>query len=488
MFLSSVARTIHADALTIMPSADTTLFQTFPDNNLGATPTLVAGTTFGGLSNRALIKFDVAGKLPPTAFLESVSLRLTVTRTADPQSREFHLHRLNVGWGEGTGVEGNIGRLAQDGEADWFVRYAPNVRWSKPDSEATNDYVSVPSAAQVIGGEGNYEFSSPELLNDIELWLTNGTANFGWILICADETMVPSSRRFGSREDEMNTPQLTITYALPERSTLVLLPVADTALFEHFPDNNLGAADLASGTIAMNLDRTRSLLRFDLSSLPVDAVLFGARLNLTVTRSGGGITGNFELHRLFKSWGEGNGPPLVGHPAAPGDATWRMRFHPNVSWESPGGTPGDDFRSEPSAVQSIDGVGRLQFTNVLDDALFWRTNSGTNFGWILISNTEDQPRSARRFASRESETNWPSLAIEYVHQLHIDHLALADGKISFSFDTLAFNRYVVECRDTLNAGLWQVCTNLAPSPYSGPVTVSFPSSGFSSFYRVDLVP
>ena len=479
---------LHAETVTITPAADTTLFQTYPDNNLGATPTLIAGTTFNGWSNRAVMKFDIASNLPPGAVVLSVSLQLTVTRAMDLVPREFRLHRLKQDWGEGAGVEGNIGRLALDQEATWFARFYPDQLWSEPGGSATNDYVAEASAAQSIGDVGSYEFTSTNLIGDVEFWHTNEAANFGWILICSDETVAPSARRFGSREDAIDAPQLIITYALPERSTLVLYPSADTALFEHFPTNNLGAADLAAGTIAMDLDRTRSLLAFDLTDLREDAVVLGAQLNLTVTRTGSGSPGNFELHRLLKPWGEGEGPPLTGHPAQPGEATWQMRFHPDVPWEIPGGAPGVDFVPEPSAVRRLEDFLHLQFTNVVDDVILWRANPGTNFGWILISDAEDVAASARRFASRESLADWPSLVIEYVLQIRIRDLALSKRTLSFTFDALAFNQYRIECRDGLSAGAWQVCTNLPRFQQSGPVTVSFPSTDAARFYRVVLQP
>ncbi|HKQ40423.1 MAG TPA: hypothetical protein VJ063_20295, partial [Verrucomicrobiae bacterium] len=64
----------------LTPSADTTLFQSFPDNNLGGITSLAVGTTAHGLVSRALIKFDVAGRIPPDAIVTSARLRTTIAR------------------------------------------------------------------------------------------------------------------------------------------------------------------------------------------------------------------------------------------------------------------------------------------------------------------------------------------------------------------------------------------------------------------------
>jgi hypothetical protein len=165
-----------------------------------------------------------------------------------------------------------------------------------------------------------------------------------------------------------------------------------------------------------------------------------------------------------------------------------MRFHPDVPWGMPGGAPGVDFVREPSAVQRLEDYLHLQFTNVMDDVVFWRTNPGANFGWILINDAEDVAASARRFASRESLADWPFLVIEYVPQIRIHNLALSKGIVSFTFDALAFNQYRIECRDGLSAAAWQVCTNLPRFQQSGPVTVGFPATEAAKFYRVVLQP
>src|SRR2546427_10311774 len=94
-----IAQHVHADTVTNQPSADTTLFETYPDNNLGATD-LTSGSTAALLQSRALIKFDVAAVLPPGASVDSVTLILTSTRQPSGGSpSNYQLFRVLRAWG-----------------------------------------------------------------------------------------------------------------------------------------------------------------------------------------------------------------------------------------------------------------------------------------------------------------------------------------------------------------------------------------------------
>ncbi|SRR5260221_4638586 len=58
-----------------------------------------------------------------------------------------------------------------------------------------------------------------------------------------------------------------------------------------------------------------------------------------------------------------------------------------------------------------------QFESTLDtmaDLQLWLDHPGTNFGWMLISQSEDTPFTARRFASREDPFGrGPTLTVDF---------------------------------------------------------------------------
>src|SRR5258707_1013144 len=67
---------LKADSIAFKPAADTTLFETTPDDNLGRVTTVVAGTTMKAKRSRALLRFDFAGKIPDGSIITQVQLTL----------------------------------------------------------------------------------------------------------------------------------------------------------------------------------------------------------------------------------------------------------------------------------------------------------------------------------------------------------------------------------------------------------------------------
>lgn len=220
-FGASVA---HADNVTLTPSADTTLHEYFPVNNLGAQVHLNAGTTQNGPRTRGLMAFDVAGAVPSGAIINSVTLTLEVVgQPVDGDApSNFGLHRMLVGWGEGSG-SGNpplLGRPALPGEANWSFRFASSTPWASSGGMAGLDFVAQFSSDTFIYGVNfsPYSFDTTQrLVDDVQLWLDQPGQNFGWLLLSQAENEVFSARRFGSREDPFRAPRLMIDFTpVPE--------------------------------------------------------------------------------------------------------------------------------------------------------------------------------------------------------------------------------------------------------------------------------
>jgi hypothetical protein len=225
---------LSAETVTLQPVADTTLFEVAPDNNLGGATFFNAGTAGNGNRNRGLILYDVTS-IPAGSVITDVSVSFEVIRqpATGIENSLFSLRRVLQPWGEGAQVPESenspgLGAAAGAGEATWNDRFAGGGAWSEAGGEAGFDYALTASALTSSAGTGDimtFE-SSPDLVNDLYLWLTQPGTNFGWMLVTESEDLGKTARSFASRESGFG-PNLTIHYTpVPEPGTVVLLLAA----------------------------------------------------------------------------------------------------------------------------------------------------------------------------------------------------------------------------------------------------------------------
>ena len=122
------------------------------------------------------------------------------------------------------------------------------------------------------------------------------------------------------------------------------------------------------------------------------------------------------------------------------------------------------------------------------DVQSWLQNPGQNFGWLVISGSEQLLSTARRLASREDPNSAPALEIQYAPPFRIDNVALSDGSFHFSFHVEPLFTYTVESRTFLGTGTWGTLTNFSERLSSYEATISDPATGPSRFYRVLKAP
>lgn len=203
---------------------------------------------------------------------------------------------------------------------------------------------------------------------------------------------------------------------------IIALPLArDTGLFELDPDFNLGTQrDLPAGALGDMGDRRRCRILFqvDLTPLPEGEVMAARyRVEVTMEPQSGRRASTFALHRILVPWSEGRqrGDLPGGQPAEEGETTWAARAHPDLGWSLPGGALGVDYAADPSATAEVSRTGEVVFAfnaKGRADLESMRDDPASNHGWVLLSQSEDEPKTARRFASREHRTTPPLLEIE----------------------------------------------------------------------------
>lgn len=281
--------------------------------------------------------------------------------------------------------------------------------------------------------------------------------------------------------------------------TLTLRPAADTTLFLASPGSNLGGSDTLAVGGTGHLQPGRGLLRFEAAkALPPGATVISARLEFTVTRepAGGGPASMFHARRVLRAWGEGKGAGNLGRAALAGEATWQSRFHPDTAWADPGGAVGTDFGPVHGQV-SVAGLGRYTITSegLAEDVRAWLADPATEFGWVLMSESEAVAATARRVATRENadSTSVPSLVIEYATGPAavppIGGWEIVDGRFRFRFPGEAGNAYEVQARDAWSATApWVAITNFVVKLIPVTVVVTDPvpvaEGKGARFYRV----
>src|SRR5437867_6191076 len=119
LLLGIIAGVSIADVLELRSERDNTIFADGDLSN-GAGPSIFSGNTGNGSTRRALIYFEVVGRLPVGAHIDSVLLTLQVTNTPNDVPRRFALYRMRRDWGEAASIAtGGGGASADIGDATW---------------------------------------------------------------------------------------------------------------------------------------------------------------------------------------------------------------------------------------------------------------------------------------------------------------------------------------------------------------------------------
>ncbi|HEX2838276.1 MAG TPA: DNRLRE domain-containing protein [Phycisphaerales bacterium] len=233
---------------------------------------------------------------------------------------------------------------------------------------------------------------------------------------------------------------LALAHPSSAQTTVDLQASQDTTIFDiqdgQYLSNGAGQYMFAGRNSQANVRRT--LLRFDLSSVPTGSTINSVTLRLNMSRSRAN-NDPASLHRALAAWGEGtsNAANDEGRGATPtaGDATWIHRLYSTALWSSPGG----DFTSTPSASITVSGQNgpyTWTGTGLTADVQMWLDMPSMNFGWVLRGD-ETTDQTAMRFDTRENPTtaNRPRLTVVFTPPATFGACCLPDGTCSTTTST-----------------------------------------------------
>jgi glucose/arabinose dehydrogenase len=214
------AITATEETVTLDATKDNSIYSEFTTGSNGLGTELFAGRINTGSLRRALIQFDLTGSIPNGASITAANLKMNMNKTT-AGATPVDLHCLNTNWGEGTSnapSPGGQGVPAATGDATWTSAFHTATPWTTPGG----DFVAAASATTSVAGNGNYTWTSPGLVSDIQSFSNNASSNFGWMIRAGESAK--SAKRFQSRHatNAANRPKLTVSYFGPEPSNLLL--------------------------------------------------------------------------------------------------------------------------------------------------------------------------------------------------------------------------------------------------------------------------
>jgi hypothetical protein len=222
-FTLGVTAAALGEVVTLNPSKDNTLFEdSIGGLSNGAGAYMFVGETRSANTRRGVLAFDL-GPIPAGSIIDSVTLRIHCSRSASA-GRTVQLRRLTADWGEGdsdSGDPGGSGSAPTSGDATWLHTFFDQSFWATPGG----DFSGAMSSSVSMSGTGFYTFpTSPSAVADVQQWLDQPQANFGWLLLGQEDGGV-SAKRLDTREHPTPEwrPLLTVNYTIPEPATIWLL-------------------------------------------------------------------------------------------------------------------------------------------------------------------------------------------------------------------------------------------------------------------------
>lgn len=285
---------------------------------------------------------------------------------------------------------------------------------------------------------------------------------------------------------------LTFLTATSFGESVLIYPSMDTSLLASSPGNNLGAnSNLIAGVNGSGLP-ARALIRFDLGQIPANALIQSAslKLNVVIVPGSGGAASTFDLRRVQADWNEGTGTGNLGVPAMEGEATWMDRMASLEAWTTPGGGIGSDYSDTVSSSTMIGGIGSYTFPDsrgLKDDLKHWLETPAENFGWVLISESEGTPFTARRFGSKEDPNHRPTLSVTYAVKPPAMFLSIqrTNQVTSLTFAIEASRNYQVDFLDAIAGGSWHpLITTNSVGVTSNLTVLDHTSTNSQRFYRL----
>lgn len=174
---------------------------------------------------RGILQFDFS-EIPAGSQIESVQLKLTMTRAASTDAKSIDIFEVLKDWGEGTsdGTEGGRGEGrggdATTGDVTWEHTFYPDETWDTPGGDFGTTLITEVDVANT----GVYNWpTTPEFVALVQKWLDTPSENHGLVLI-GDEETGSTAKRFSTRQNNnvVERPVLIVEYTAEATSNDII--------------------------------------------------------------------------------------------------------------------------------------------------------------------------------------------------------------------------------------------------------------------------
>lgn len=186
--------------------------------------------------------------------------------------------------------------------------------------------------------------------------------------------------------------------------TLTIQPDAgdglDTFILDNEPTTNYGTLNaLYVGQINANSNIPRSLIKFDLSNLPADAIISSTTLSLYFANDYSDNARTFRVYRLKRAWVEA-------------ETTWNI-YSTGNDWQTAGGFGADDCEQTDIGSRAFSATETLN--EFKDFSLTPTTKAGLDLGngWLIKADTEVDDGYSFYSSDEATAANRPKLVIVY---------------------------------------------------------------------------
>lgn len=309
---------------------------------------------------KSLLRFNIAS-IPSSAIVDEATLDLYYTGRDNGNSLTLGAHRVLAEW-----IDSEVNRIQRKAGSNWVVA----------GMGSGSDYTAAPEASLPIASAGDH-WVQLDVTAAAQDWVSDPASNYGLVLrqeaasgwvsyrFCSELGWTPCTPE--------QAPRLVLRYHVQEpgpahapfQQGVAQYAGANATCLSYSSGNN----NCAQFSIGAN-DGLKSLLRFDLSSIPAGKTVDEATLRLYYTGRSNSNSLTLGANRLLVPWVDSQ-------------ANWTQRMT-GVNWNVAGLGSGSDFWAIASDAVVVTGTGGSWVELDLTEAVqTWVDDSSVNYGVLL---------------------------------------------------------------------------------------------------------